>query len=216
LILDLIDLRLDERLMERSKICVGARESTHYCGAWPAGVGQDAIIRWPQGSGPRIYGYLKSFPALEALLKRLATLKLPTVIVGDGIDAALEKRFSSQTLKFLNCPIDAAQAATWCDIALLNATHGMLCAMLLAGKPVLNVPVQFEQRLLSLKVVELRAGVAASGGEPEQAVKALDFVVANRERLAAGARRFAERYRDYDANVQVHVLVDRLESLLAT
>lgn len=51
----------------------------------------------------------------------------------------------------------------------------MLTGMLLAGKPTINVPVQLEQRLAAMKVVELRAGVAASAGEPEQAVKALDL-----------------------------------------
>jgi hypothetical protein len=192
----------------------GARESATYWGALPVGIGQAATIDWPEGDGPRVFGYLKSFQALEALLERLATLACPTVIVSDGISTDLERRFLSERMRFLNQPLDAASAAGWCDIGLLNATHGMLCALLLAGKPTVNVPVQLEQRLLSLKVVELRAGVAASADEPDQAVKALDFVLANRERLADGAARFCERYRDFDPAVQVHTLIDRLVALL--
>ena len=192
----------------------GAREGVTYWGAWPAGVGTTDVIEWPQGEGRRIYGYLKSFPALEALLERLAALALPTVIVCDGIDPGTRNRFASKTMRFLKRPVDAAVAAAWCDIGLLNATHGMLCAMLMAGKPTLNVPVQFEQRLLSLKLVELSAGVAASGNEPAQVVKALDFVLANRDRLTEGAGRFAGRYRDYDPDAAVRKLVERLDVIL--
>jgi UDP:flavonoid glycosyltransferase YjiC (YdhE family) len=117
-------------------------------------------------------------------------------------------------MRFLQQPIDTAQAAQWCDIAILNATHGMLVAMLLAGKPTLNVPIQMEQRLLSLKVVEMRAGVAASANEPHETIKALDYVIENRVRLAGKAGEFANRYRDFDANKQVRRLVERLHGML--
>jgi hypothetical protein len=120
----------------------GAREDGHYWGAWPAGVGENASIDWPKGDGLRVYGYLKPFHALETLLEQLSALRRPTMIVVDGIDADLQKRFASDTMHFLARPIEAAQAAAWCDFAVLNATHGMLSAMLLAGKPTLNVPVQ--------------------------------------------------------------------------
>jgi len=192
----------------------GPRGDAHYWGAWPAGVGETGAIDWPPGEGPRLYGYLKPFKALDALLERLSSLRLPTVIVVDGIDVETQERFASQTMRFLQRPIEAARAATWCDFAILNATHGMLSAMLLAGKPTLNVPIQLEQRLSAMKVVDLRAGVAASATEPEQVVKALDYLLENRERLATAAGQFATRYRDFNPVAQVQKLTERLHMLM--
>jgi hypothetical protein len=191
----------------------GPREGTRYWGAWPSGIGERDGFDWPTGEGPKVYGYLKPFKALEALLTRLSALRLPTVIVVDGIDAAVQERFASKTMRFLRHPIEASLAAAWCDVAILNATHGMLCAMLLAGKPTLNIPLQLEQRILAMKVVELRAGVAAGAHEPEETLRALEFLLVHRERLAQGAQRFAERYRGFDAKAQVETLVERLEAL---
>jgi hypothetical protein len=193
----------------------GPRPAAKYWGVWPVSVTKKSDFNWPQGDGRRVYAYLKPFDALDALLQRLTELRLPTVVVGDGIQPEMKDRFESQSIRFSPEPIAAAQAADWCDIGVLNATHGMLSAMLLAGKPTLNIPVQFEQRLLSLKIVELRAGVAASPQQPDEVVRAFDYMLANRERLAVAAQGFAERYQDFDADSQINRLLDRFEELLS-
>jgi hypothetical protein len=192
----------------------GPRENAHYWGAWPAGVGEASDINWPDGDGPRVYAYLKPFNALEALLARLSSLCLPTAIVADGIERQMQEQFASATMRFFLQPVELAQAANWCDLAILNGTHGMLSGMLLAGKPTMNVPVQLEQRLAAMKVVELRAGVAASAEQPEETLRAIDFLLANRDQLARGAKNFAIQYCDFNPARQIDALIDRLERQL--
>jgi hypothetical protein len=68
---------------------------------------------------------------------------------------------------------------------------------------------------LSLKVVALRAGVAASPQQPDEVLRALDYMLANRERLAIAAQVFAERYRKIDPANQIERLLDRFEALLS-
>jgi hypothetical protein len=62
------------------------------------------------------------------------------------------------------------------------------------------------------------AGLAPSAtkAEPTGARRAntLDFALAHREQLAAAARRFADKYRDYSSHQQIDKVVDRLDCTL--
>jgi UDP:flavonoid glycosyltransferase YjiC (YdhE family) len=105
-------------------------------------------------------------------------------------------------------------AMNTCNFVITNGNYGTTCAGLLAGKPVLTVPILMEQYLLGRRVAESGAARLA---EPHD----LDLIVGNLRRLlhehshAAQARRFRDRYATEQLSV-VDRLVGQIDQLLGT
>ena len=74
----------------------------------------------------------------------------------------------------------------------LNGTHGSTAAVLLAGKPVVQLPIYLEQVVLARRTAALGAGRLASRADPRAVAAAVEEVHANPAYRAA-AGRFARR-----------------------
>jgi UDP:flavonoid glycosyltransferase YjiC (YdhE family) len=156
---------------------------------------------------------LKRFPALEQLLKLLADLRCPTLVFVDGINADVQRRFASPTLRFETDPLDLAEVGRQCDLGVLNGSFGTTASLVLAGKPLLLVPIYLEQALFSAAVARLGAGLAASAIQPQQIAAGLAALVqSDKHALAAGS--FAARYTDHDPQHEIAAMLDRAEELL--
>jgi len=194
------------------KAYAGSRNGQAYWGSWPDAGG--VAPQWPEGPGKRIFAYLKPFPALPRLLALLTELGCPALLYVDGIDPRLPQRFRSPRLHFEQRPVDLTQVATQCDLAILNGTHGTTVSMLLAGKPLLQIPLYLEQGLNSQAVERMGAGLTAAPNRPEQiAVKLMQLL--GSDQYAQAANRFAARYADLVPARQVERMLTRIEALLA-
>jgi UDP:flavonoid glycosyltransferase YjiC (YdhE family) len=187
------------------------RHNGRYWGAWPNGVGQR--FQWPDGEGPKIYAYLKSFAALEGLLAALARRRYPTVVYVDNIAPAVQQRYASDRLHFKQQPLDLAQVGQECDLAILNGNHGTTASMLLAGKPTLQLPLALEQIVFTEAVVRLGAGLRGSVSDLTALDRALDQVLSSTKYRAAAVQ-FATKYRSFDAEQQVERMIERAEELI--
>ncbi|HZN67480.1 MAG TPA: glycosyltransferase, partial [Tepidisphaeraceae bacterium] len=96
---------------------------------------------WPDGDGKRVFAYLKPFKALPDLLALLNESCCPTLAYVDGLTESMRQQFESPTLRLARGRQDLAAAARQCDLAVLNAGQGSTAAMLLAGVPLLLVPL---------------------------------------------------------------------------
>jgi hypothetical protein len=189
----------------------GPRSGQAYWGTGPGGMGEP--VEWPAGNGPKAFGYLKPFAAIESLLARLVEQKLPTLIYGPEISPQLQNQFQCDTLRFAARPVDLAEAGKWCDFAILNATHGTTAAMLLAGKPSLQIPLFLEQQLTADNVVRMGAGLTAESNQPNRVVEQLDRLLSD-DLYALRAQAFRRRYAHYDRLAQIEAMTDRIEQLV--
>ena len=180
-------------------------------GIWSNRAGQPP--QWPAGEGKKVFGYLKPFPALPALLDFLRRARLPTIIYGPTIERGFQEQNRSDTLWFVAEPVELAAVGRQCDLAILNATHGSTAAMLLAGAPLLLLPLFLEQQLLADRVVQLGAGLSANHQNGPEAVSRLQALLAS-DRYAQAARRFAQKHSTHDSQLQLTHLTDRIEQLL--
>jgi hypothetical protein len=177
-------------------------------------VNNDGIdLQWSDGPGKKIFGYLKPFPALPALLEELNRLRLPTLLFIQGADAALRDRFSSPTLQFVKERLNMQKAAAVCDVGLTNGTLNTTAALLRAGKPVLMIPLMLEQGIIARKVSAQGAGVESLGGEPILIKQNLQRMVTE-DHFTGGARRLAAKLAEIDVGQEQREMFARLDELL--
>jgi UDP:flavonoid glycosyltransferase YjiC (YdhE family) len=186
------------------------RDGATYWGVWSRPGG--AMPHWPTAGGKKIFAYLKPFRGLAPLLERLKQSGCPAVIYLDRGAPSLAERFQSPTLHFSSAPLDLSVIAAQCDLAILNGGHGAATLMLLAGKPMLLIPLYLEQALTAAAVTRMGAGLSASPNQPDQVVAGLETLIDN-DQFASAARLFAERYATYNPTWHIERIVHRIEEL---
>ena len=191
-------------------------EGTRYWGHWHSGAG--IVPRWPEenaagGRPHRIFAYLKGFPGVEEVLKQLAQSGGSTIVLSGELPEQLQRKYASKSLRFETEPMEMARVAQECDIAVLSGGHGTTASILLAGKPMVLVPVYVEQLLNAQAVARMGAGRWVSPHTPQQFGAVLSDVLMN-PTYRTGAKAFAAKYTGFVPGQQLSEIVDQLESLL--
>jgi UDP:flavonoid glycosyltransferase YjiC (YdhE family) len=179
--------------------------------AWGAG---GKAPDWPPGEGPRVFAYLKPCPPLMSVLGALAESKCRTVVYGDCLSDSIREKYASSILKFEHKRVDIHRAAQQCDLAITNGTFATTTMMLMAGKPLLLLPIFREQGMLAEIVERLGAGVNAAGSRQADAAKSLQHLLGNTAKYHTAAAQIAGRFSGFNPESQNEKLVNRLEHLL--
>ncbi len=189
------------------------RASGKYWGVFTEAGG--AAADWPRGAGPKIFAYLKPCAALDPLFQALVQLDARVLACGDGFGEKLRRRFASSRIKISDKPLDVAQVAAECDLAVLNGNHGTVSALLRAGKPGLQIPIYLDQALVMQAVVREGCGLGASPTGTDPIAQRLAALLGE-SKYTAAARQFAERYAALDMQAQLVAMLGRLEELAAS
>jgi UDP:flavonoid glycosyltransferase YjiC (YdhE family) len=166
---------------------------------------------WPSGNGPRIFAYLQSDPTSLPLIAALGRLGYPTIARIAGIRSSHELQ-SFKSIKIISEAIDVTHIAAHCDLAVLSGGHGTLAAILLAGKPVVIVPIQLEQLLLAKRCEESGFGIGSPSVDVRYFTNAVAKITTDSS-YRTRARAFADRYRSFGPARQLQLLSDRIEDL---
>jgi UDP:flavonoid glycosyltransferase YjiC (YdhE family) len=148
---------------------------------------------------------------LPHLLDKLFARLNPAIVYLSGVDDRVRHQFRCPNVQFCDEPLEMNQIARECDLAILNGTYTAI-TMLLAGKPVLQLPIFLEQAVCGLAIERLGAGLCASPHEPHRVVQSLESLLSS-SRFAQAAQAFAARYADYDSSPQIERMVNRAEEL---
>jgi UDP:flavonoid glycosyltransferase YjiC (YdhE family) len=169
---------------------------------------------WPPGE-KRIYAYLKAFPTLNDLLALLKQRGHSTIVYSAEIGRKAIAEYQSETLRFVSEPLNMSEVGRDCDLAILNAGHGTTCDILLAGKPIMQIPMNAEQQLMAERVCALGAGerVSARKSDPERMAAALDQLLTD-PKYTQAAQTFAKRYAKFDPQKQRAQMLERVLELL--
>jgi UDP:flavonoid glycosyltransferase YjiC (YdhE family) len=169
---------------------------------------------WPEGDGRKVFAYLKRFDGLEPLAAALHQSRHRTLLYVDGLSEAERRRMESPSLRVTTQRVDLRRAAAECDAAVLHAGQGATAAVLLAGKPLLQVPLVLEQHLTADATARLGAGeVVTDRAKDPAAVQKLDALLDD-PRYKTAARGFARRYSSFDPAAQLQRMVARVEELV--
>ncbi len=190
-----------------------SRIQGNYCGSIIYESPSAEMPQWPRGKGPRIFAYLSPSRGLAHLFDWIAGQEFPALIVSSGLNVDALRRIAKPNLKFVEHPIPMKAVSKECDMAILNANHGTTCAMLLAGKPIAQVPHHLEQAVTAQRTVQLGAGVRADRNDGLSILWQVSELLHNPAYSEAAAA-FAGRYRDFDSGVAVANLCDEMESTM--
>lgn len=189
------------------------REAGNYLGPGYNSGGKSP--RWPTGQGCKIFAYLKPHRDLVELLDLIRRTGLPTLIKGDQLPGSIEQQFSGPTIRFADKLQDMAEVGKQCD---LGITNGSISAsqFLLAGKPVLMIPLHIEQLLLSKAIAGIGCGIAVDylQKQPFSYAEAIAQLTATGNRYRQAAQAFAEVHKDYQVSQPTDYMYQDIKRLL--
>jgi UDP:flavonoid glycosyltransferase YjiC (YdhE family) len=190
------------------------RTEVHYWG--PVTVAEwGARPQWPEDGGKKIFAYLKTrHRGFEEIIRTLSDLPCSTLVFAPGISESVVDQYTSSRLHFSQEPIDMDYGRESCDLAICHAGHGTTTRMLLAGRPLLLLPLNLEQLLRAMSVEKEGAGLVVHPEAKNPDYKQLLTRLTEEETFTGKARAIAERYGDLDSEAQVDEMVKRCEEII--
>jgi len=174
------------------------------------------LPHWPAGEGPKVFAYLKAeHPDHAALLQALVDEGCRILCYLPEVAAGKPPPVRSPRLHYAAGPVSLGAVFQDCALCICHGGEATLVQALLAGVPVLLLPMQTEQFLMSRRVALTGAGVNAASLRRPLAWRPLLRRLLDERSFAAAATAFAQRYQGFSQATQVRELVDAFERQLA-
>lgn len=173
----------------------GPRRDGNYVGIALDSTGKKP--HWPYGEGPKLFAYLKPFQGFHEAVSQLYQLRMPCIIFCPHLRAQqvreLEEQFPS--IVFSTEPLNIELVVRDCNVAICHGGHGMVARMLLAGIPLVAIPLQLEQTLISQRLAASGAGIHLAGEHASKLGSAIRHILSN-ESYATAGKRMSHRYAE--------------------
>ena len=189
----------------------GARAEAKYWGIPNATAG--ARFEWPGGNGPKMFAYLHGDKSLPGVLQAIEKLNFPSLVYISGITKESVIPPLAANVRVVREQVDLAWAAQECSLGILNGSHGATAAFLLAGRPIIQLPIHLEQYLGAKRSVELGAALIVDRTKPDDISSAMRRILTDPQ-FAIRADEFRDRYRNWSPGTQSELIVDRIEEIL--
>ena len=172
-------------------------------------------LAWRDGGDvKRVFAYLKPHRDSETLLQTLKTLDCEALVFALGMPAASVERFQTDKVRITTQPLKLSRIIERCDLCVCHAGHGTTAAMLLAGVPLLLLPIQLEQYLTAYHVAACGAGLFVDPEKPQPNYALLLEELLRNPAYSSRAKKFAARYGDLDQTQQIAEISARMEEIL--
>ncbi len=166
--------------------------------------------------GSKVFAYLKSeHPDHALVLQALVKLGCRTVCYMPDVAMGKPPPVISPLISYSKGPVDLASTLPGCELCVCHGGEATLAQALLAGVPLLLMPTQVEQFLISQRVAQTGGGINAAAQ-----VRPLDYVAVVASLLGNSdcrtkAQAFAARYAGFTPRQHTLDLVDAFERQLA-
>jgi UDP:flavonoid glycosyltransferase YjiC (YdhE family) len=189
------------------------RPGANYWGSWESLAGSSP--HWPDHRGPNVYVYLKPSSARNMVLAELARLDVNLLVFAPESDSTEYPITERANLSVSSRPFDMSAVATTCDAAICHGGHGTTAALMLAGKPILFLPLWQEQQLIADNLTRRGAGLSTAITKPTIAADRLLAITSNSAYKDAAAM-IAKKYANYRPQDSVERLVSAIETAPST
>lgn len=172
---------------------------------------------WPGGEGKRIFAYLKPQCAdYDKIMAYLLASGQRVLVFSPGVSDARCSQYRSASMLLTNQPVNISRIIGDCDLAVCHAGHGTLGAFLLAGVPLLLLPLQLEQAMAAMRAVDLGVATMVNPDLPPEDYAPIFEALLYNPLPMQNARAFAARYADsFSQDRQIGSMIARIEQILA-
>lgn len=179
--------------------------------------GTDAAPRWPDGDGPRVFAYLRAaHPEHGALLQALVDEGCRTVCYLPEVAGGAAPPVSSPLLHYAQGPVAMERALADADLCVSHGGEATIAQALLAGVPLLMLPLQTEQFLIARRIARSGAGYNAALQGKGSDWRALLRKLLDNDSYRLAARAWAGRRQGFDQRAMNAELAQVLERFIAT
>ena len=190
------------------------KNERYWGGKYLVGSGCDPI--WYSGNAKRVFVYLdKNYNDLEKVLQTLAESSLRILVYAPSFPQQLVIRYQSENIIFATERINLGKLAGQCDVGICHANHGTTSALLMAGIPLLLLPIQLEHFLTAVNVQKMGAGLVVHPEAPAKDYATPLQRLLNEAEFTSQAQMFAAKYSEVSQQEQIELIADRCEELLA-
>ena len=171
---------------------------------------------WPDvDSGPKVFAYLKTeHPDHVAVLQVLVKSGCRTLCYLPSVASGKPAPVISPLIHYASGPVDLAATLIDCELCICHAGEGTIAPALLAGVPVLLMPSQTEQFLISRRVAATGAGVNAAQLRRPTNYAAIVASMLGASTYRDAAQAFAARHADFTVSGQTNALTNEFERLM--
>jgi hypothetical protein len=171
---------------------------------------------WPAGTGPRVFAYLKSGHPDHALwLQALVDKGCRVLCYLPEVATGKPPPVRSAAIRYAAQPLNIGALMPSCDLMVCHAGEATLTQGLLAGVPLLLLPMQAEQFLMARSVARNTGAAINAAEQPRPTpMKALLAQLLDTPLMRDKARAFATRYTDFSHTQQTRHLADQFEAMV--
>lgn len=170
--------------------------------------------RWPTAQGERVFAYMHpDYPHFPVLVRQLARLGMPTLLVAPGIGAAAQK-LSTPTLRVQSEMVNLDAVAGLCALAICHCGHGTVARLLRHGLAPIVAPCFVEQTLLAQRLGAAGLVFAASPDPSRHDYAVMLDAAARGQAQRQRAADFARRHPADGAGERFEALADDLLALV--
>lgn len=171
---------------------------------------------WPEGIGPRVFAYLKGAQHRDvpAVLRALAARGCRTLCYSPEVASGMPRPVEHPSIRYAAGPVNLASALRESELVACHAGGATIAQSLLAGVPLLLLPLQNEQGLNALVVARMRAGVAVFPQPQPFDYGAALAALLDESTARDAARAFAAAHADFSNARQQSDLCDAVEAAL--
>jgi UDP:flavonoid glycosyltransferase YjiC (YdhE family) len=171
---------------------------------------------WPANGREKVFAYFAYWndAVLKQALPLLRNAPYSTLLHAPGLPPATVATIEGPNLIYSPQMVRMASVLKDAVAIVCHAGYGTVTTALLAGKPVLLMPIQFEQYMFAKRIEQLGAGLILEPSQKDPAGLLRRLIEEPRYTLAAKA--FANRYANETTDARLSAIVDRCEALIAT
>lgn len=170
---------------------------------------------WPEGAGPRVFAYLRAtHPQHREALLALDQAGCRVLCYMPEVAAGQPHPVRSPRITYASGPVNLDEALPQSDLCVCHAGEATIAQSLLAGVPLLLMPMQAEQFLMAMRTEATGAALnAAARPGPAPYAAWIDALLRQPGHRAA-AQAFGQRHAGFSREAQTQDIVSAMTSLL--
>lgn len=175
----------------------------------------NSYLPWRNLSGKRIFAYLRmghngTIETLDALVE----LKQDVICYCADAPPKLIETYRRKGLQMSSEPLDTMRQLSNADLVVSSAGKGLISESLIAGIPLLLLPIHMEQRMNASKVKNLGAGLSVGTKVSPQIIKKMIKRVLDEKDYKLNAQKVAARYMNGQHLSSPDKMIERINELL--